>query len=239
MENKYDKYNWNEESYAIFVSDLKLLADENYKKFHSNLVPNIDNILGIRVPILRSIGKDISKGNWKDYFKICHDNYYEETMLQGFVLNNIKTELDEIIKYMDSFIVKIDNWATCDTFCSGMKIIKKNKDYFYPYILSLLSSKKDFSIRTGLVLLLAHYINDGYIDRIYNISNSVEQENYYVKMANAWLIASCFAKYREKTMIFLKNNHLDEWTHNKSIQKIIESKTTSDEEKIILRKLKR
>lgn len=239
MENKYDKYNWDEESYAIFVSDLKQLADEKYKKFQSNLVPTIDNILGIRVPILRGIGKDISKGSWKDYFKVCQDNYYEETMIQGFVLNNLKTDLDEMKKYMSSFIVKIDNWATCDTFCCGMKIVKKNKDYFYPYIQTLLSSKAEFSIRTGLVLLLAHYIDDEYIDRIFAISNAVEHENYYVKMANAWLIASCYAKYKDKAMIFLKNNYLDDWTHNKSIQKIIESKTTTAEEKIILKKLKK
>ena len=237
--NKYDKYTWNEESYAIFVSELKSLVDEKYKKFQSNLVPNIDNILGIRVPVLRSIGKDISKGDWKDFFKVCQDNYYEETMIQGFVLNNVNTDLDEIIKYMNRFVVKINNWATCDTFCSGMKIVKKNKEYFFPYIKTLLSSNEEYSIRTGLVLLLAHYINDEYLDRIFAISNAIKHENYYVKMANAWLIASCFSKYRDKTMNFINNNCLDYWTHNKSIQKIIESKTTIDEEKIILKKLKK
>ena len=237
--NKYDKYTWNEESYAIFVSDLKSLADEKYKKFQSNLVPNIDNILGIRVPMLRSIGKDISKGDWKDFFKVCQDNYYEEIMIQGFVLNNVNTDLDEIIKYMDRFVVKINNWAACDTFCSGMKIVKKNKEYFFPYINTLLSSNEEYSIRTGLVLLLAHYINDEYLDKIFAISNAIKHENYYVKMANAWLIASCFSKYRDKTMNFINNNCLDNWTHNKSIQKIIESKTTTDDEKIILKKLKK
>lgn len=237
--DKYDKYTWSEESYDSFVSDLKQLADENYKNFQSNLVPNIDNILGIRIPILRSIGKDISKGNWKDYFKVCQDNYYEETMLQGLVLNNVKADLEEIIEYMDKFIGKINNWATCDSFCCGMKIVKKNREFFYPYIQTLLSSEKEFSIRTGLILLLAHYIIDEYIDKIFAISNAVKHENYYVKMANAWLIASCFAKYREKTMNFLENNCLDDWTHNKSVQKIIESKTTTAEEKVILKKLKK
>ena len=239
MKNKYDKYNWNEESYAVFVSDLKLLADDGYKKFQSNLVPNIDNILGIRVPVLRSLAKDIAKGNWREFFKSCRDDFYEETMVQGFVLNNLQIELEELIEYMDRFIVKIDNWATCDTFCSGMKIIKKNREVFLPYIQTLVSSQHDFTIRTGLVLLLAHYIIDDYIDIIFNISNSIRHDSYYVKMANAWLVATCYAKYRDKTMSFLKNNCLDTWTHNKSIQKIFESKTTSQEDKIILKYLKR
>ncbi len=239
MDNSYIINKWNKEIYDDLVDDLIKLSDEKYKKFNSSLIPNIDKMLGIRVPMLRSIGKDISKGNYQEYFECCRDDYFEEIMLQGFVLNNIKADINDILKYMDKFIVKIDNWATCDTFCSGMKIIKKNKEAFYPYIQNLLSSKEPFTIRTGLILILSHYINDDYIDNIFQISNKVKNENYYVKMANAWLIATCYSKYRDKTLGFLHANQLDSWTFNKAIQKILESKTTAQEDKIELKKLKK
>lgn len=242
VKNNYEKYkncSWNKESYSSLVDCLKSSAEKEYRKFQSNLIPNIDNLLGIRIPVLRNIAKYISKGDWREYFKFCRDDYYEEIMLQGLVLNDIKTNFEEIFKYMDIFIAKIDNWAVCDTFCCGMKVVKKNREVFFPYIQALLLSDKEFYVRTGLILILAHYIDDDYIDKILEISDSVCQEAYYVRMANAWLIASCFSKYRDKIMNFIQNNHLDDWTHNKAIQKIIESKTTLSEEKEILKRLKR
>lgn len=239
MNKMFIKDRWTEDDYKELLNYLKSIADENYKKFNSNLIPNVDNLMGIRVPMLRDLSKSIAKGNWQEYLKVCKDDYFEETMLQGFVLNNLKIEVNMLMEYMDKFIIKIDNWATCDTFCSGMKIIKNNKEEFYPYIKKLVNSDKPFSIRTGLVMLLAHYIDDNYIDNIFDISNKVKMENYYVKMANAWLIATCYSKYEDKTKMFLYNNNLDDWTFNKAIQKILESKTTKPEEKIVLRQLKK
>lgn len=239
MNSTYIKKNWNNDDYNTLLDELLSIKDDKYRQFQANLVPNIDNIIGIRVPVLRNYGCDIAKGNWREFLSVCKDNYYEETMLQGFVLNNVKENIGELIKYMDKFIIKIDNWATCDTFCSGMKIIKKNKQAFYPYVLRLLSSKEEFTIRVGLVMLIAHYIDENYIDEIFNISNDIKSEAYYVKMANAWLVATCYSKYRDKTLLYLENSTLDDWTHNKSIQKILESKTTRKEDRSLLKSIHR
>lgn len=239
MQYCFTKERWNSNDYSKLIEYINKIGDEKYRQFNSSLVLNIKKSFGIRIPILRQIGKEIAKGNWREYFTVCSDDYFEETMLQGLVLNYVKTDIDEILSYMDNFIKKIDNWAVCDSFCSGMKIIKNNKQYFYNYILKILSSDKPFEIRVGLVLLLDFYVDEDYIEKIFSLSSSITNDNYYVKMANAWLISKCFDKFREKTKIFLNHNDLDNWTYNKAIQKIIESRTTTSEEKIILKSMKK
>lgn len=215
------------------------LADEKYRQFQSGLCPNIDSIIGVRLPTLRKLAEEIAKGDWQDYLRNSDDQYYEEVMLKGMVIGYIKTDMDEILKYITEFIPKIDNWAVCDSFCSGLKYTKNHKNRVWDFLQPYLFSDEEFHIRFGVVMLLNYYIEDRYIDKILDICNQIKHDGYYVKMAVAWAISVCYVKYDIKTMYFLEKNNLDDFTYNKAIQKIIESLQVDKKTKEMLKTMKR
>lgn len=215
------------------------LADEKYREFQKRLCPGKDNILGVRLPLLRNLAKQIAKSDWKVYMKEAKDEYYEEVMLQGLVIGYVKADIEEILNLAMDFIPKIDNWAVCDSFCTGLKFTKKNKERVLKYIKSYLSAEKEFEVRFGVVMLLEFYIEDSYIDKVLLLLDEVKHEGYYVKMAVAWAISICYIKFPEKTMKYLKNNSLDDFTYNKALQKITESLRVDREIKILIRSMKR
>lgn len=215
------------------------LADEKYKEFHSGLCPNTNNIVGVRVPVLRNYAKELAKGNFKNYLANAKDEYYEEVMLQGMVIGLAKMELEERLDNIKRFVPKIDNWAICDVFCAGLKFVNKNKEKVWKFLKQYLKSNKEFEIRFGVVMLLDFYITEDYIDRVIKILNEIKHEGYYVKMAVAWAISICYIKFPSKTMKLLQENELDDFTYNKALQKIIESYRVSEEDKKIIRAMKR
>lgn len=215
------------------------LADEEYKKFHSKLCPYNDNIIGVRLPLLRKLAKDLAKGNWREYIKSAQNEYYEEVMLQGIVLGYVKTDVEEILNYVTDFVPKIDNWAVCDSFCNGLKFTRRNKVRVFEFLQTYLKSKQEFEMRFGVVMLLDFYIEENYIDRVLELLDKSKHEGYYVKMAVAWAISICYVKFPEKTMKYLKNNSLDNFTYNKAIQKITESLRVDKETKVLIRSMKR
>lgn len=228
---------WNKDNYRQFISYLFELQDIKYRNFHSGLIVG-DNVIGIRTPILKDIAKKIAKGNYKDFLSLCSFKYYEELTLYGLIITNIKN-LEESISYSDIFKEKIDNWASCDLFCAGYKIVKKNKEYFWNYINSNIISNNLWIRRLSFVLLLDYYIEEEYLNDIFNLCDKYNTDDYYVEMAVAWLISICYIKYPKVTLGYIKNNKLNNFTHNKAIQKIRESYRVPKEDKEILNKLKR
>lgn len=198
-------------------SILEQLSEEKYRDFSMSLLPNVDNILGVRVPVLRKLAKRIYKSDWKMFIS-SDTQYYEEVMLQGFVI-----ALSENIELVENFIPKINNWGVCDSFCASLKFTKKNKEVMFKSIQKYLKSNEEFKLRFALVLLLDYFVEEEYIDRIFEILNKFHSDKYYAQMASAWLISVCCIKFPEKTEKFLKNTNIDDFTYNKSIQKIIES----------------
>lgn len=215
------------------------LADEKYREFQSGLCPGNDNIVGVRLPLLRKLAKQIAKGDWKTYMKEAENKYYEEVMLQGLVLGYVKADIEEILNFVTDFIPKIDNWAVCDSLCTGLKFTKTNRDRVLNYIKPYLSSEKEFEMRFAVVMLLNFYIDENYIDRVLLLLDGAKHEGYYVKMAVAWAISICYVKFPEKTMEYLKNNTLDDFTYNKALQKITESLRVGKETKTTIRSMKR
>lgn len=215
------------------------LADAEYREFQTKLCPGIPNIIGVRVPALRKLAKQIAKGDWQTYMKEAQDEYYEEIMLQGMVLGYTKADIDYILSYVDAFVPKIDNWATCDVFCSGLKITNLHMEDVWKYLQKYLKSTEEFELRYAVVMILSFYIQEDYIDRIFEITDGIKHDGYYVKMAVAWLISICYIKFPEKTMQYLKDNSLDDFTYNKALQKIIESLRVDKETKNNLRSMKR
>lgn len=232
---------WTNEKYINFITYLKSFADSKYRDFHSSLVPTAekDTFIGIRMPQLRFLAKEIAKGNPRDFLK-TPSHYYEERMLKGIVIGLIKPEsFDDFTSLCDSFVVNVDNWAICDGFCASLKQTKRYKSEFFEHIQKYLDSGDDWQIRVALVIMLDYYLDDEYIDRVLKRCDSVKCKAYYVSMAQAWLVATAVAKCREKTMKYLHQNSLDDVTFNKAIQKCVESFRIDDETKTYLRTIKR
>jgi 3-methyladenine DNA glycosylase AlkD len=227
--------------YKKIRQDLLNLADKKYKEFHSSLCPGTDNIIGVRVPVLRNYAKKLSKQeNFKDYISFNKTIYYEEVMLQGMLIGFIKnTDIKEILTTVKDFVPKIDNWAVCDIFCAGLKVVNKNKETVWNFIQKYLKSKKEFELRFALVMILDYFTDEKHINEVLNIFDNVKHDGYYVKMAIAWAISVAFVKFPETTMKYLKQNNLDDWTYNKGLQKICESLRVSKETKEKIKKMKR
>ena len=220
---------------------LKEYISYDYKLFHEKLCHTKYEILGIKIPILRKITKDLVKQyDYKDIINNLNFKYYEHVMIYGLIIANVKTTYDEKIDLINEYLPFIDNWAICDTFISELKFIKNYKEKFLEYILSLLYSYEEYYLRFGIVSLLDYYIDDEHIDKVLNKMLEIKSEHYYVNMAISWCISICLIKYFDKTITFLKQNknNFDKWTYNKALQKGIESLRISEEKKNLLRNLK-
>ena len=227
--------------YKKIRKDLLDLADKKYKEFHSSLCPGTDNIIGVRVPILRNYAKKLSKQeNIKEYIFFNKTKYYEEVMLQGMLIGLIKNiDIKEILTMLENFISKIDNWAVCDICCAGLKIVNKNKETVWTFIQKYLKSKKEFELRFAIVMILDYFIDEKHINEGLKIFDNIKHDGYYVKMAIAWAISVAFVKFPKITMTYLKNNNLDDWTYNKALQKICESLRVTKETKKAIKAMKR
>ncbi len=215
-------------------------AEENYREFSSGIIPDVHNILGVRLPALRKIAKEIYKnGNWQEFVNSAESEFMEETMLRGILIGLIKDKPGKILEYVKNFVPQITNWAVCDTFCNSLKFTQNNKELVWEFLKPYLKSKRDYDIRFGVVMLLSFFIEEDYLDEILNLLENIRHEGYYVKMGVAWAVSICYIKFPEKTLKFLKNCKLDDWTFNKSIQKIIESYRVDKPTKETLKKMKR
>ena len=215
------------------------LADIKFKEFNKKLSPKINNMIGIRIPILKKYAKEIIKQDYKKYLDNAVDDYYEETMLQGIVIGNAKMDLRETQYYLKKFIPKINDWAVCDVTVADLKITNKYKEEMWNFIQRYIKSDKEFEIRFAVVMILNYYIDEKYIKQVLEILNNIKHEDYYVKMAVAWAIAEAFIKYPKETWKLINNNNLDKFTYNKALQKIIESYRVDNETKSKIRAMKR
>lgn len=220
--------------------ELQALADNKYQEFHASLIPGANNILGVRIPQLRVMAKELAKKeNWRAFVDTADTEYYEETMLQGMIIGMAKMELEERLKYIAMFVPRINNWAVCDIFSGELKTaVKKGKETVWQFIQPYLKSPKEFEIRFGIVMLF-HFVDEEHIDSLLAYADSFDHEAYYARMAMAWMISICFVKFPKKTMEYLKRSKLDNWTYNKALQKTIESLRVDKDTKDILRNMKK
>lgn len=230
-----------ERELAELDMQLQEMADEKYREFHGKLIPGVDTIFyGVRVPALRKLAKQLVKGDWRGFVERTKDSdIYEMNMLCGMVTALAKCEFEEKLEYVKKFIPCINNWAVCDIVCGDMKDVKKNQKRMYEFIQPFLSSEEEYEVRFAVVILMQYFLTEEYIQDVLKIYDGIRHEGYYVKMAVAWGISLCFIKYRDITLRYLSSCNLDDFTYNKSIQKMIESFRVGDEDKQMLRKMKR
>lgn len=210
--------------------------DLKYREFTEKLIPGCSNIIGVRTPVLRDIAKKISKNNGIEFLESFVPEYHEEKLVYGFVISYVKTDISEKIRFLRKYIPYIDNWAVCDQI--SLKLKESEKEEYWNFICKYFDKPGEYEKRFAVVNLMK-FIEDDYIDSVLEKLENVQHEGYYLKMGVAWSVSMCFVKYPEKTTEFLKHSKLDDFTHNKSIQKITESFKVSDEMKKEIRKLKR
>lgn len=215
------------------------LAEPEYQKFATSLIPNADNVLGVRVPTVRKLAKELAKDNWQEYFKQNEDTYFEETMLQGLTIGFLKDDIETVLSEVRRFIPQIANWSVCDSFCGALKITKNHKERMWTFLMDYIKADKPYYVRFAVVMMLEYYIDEEHIEEILHLFEEVGNEDYYVKMAIAWAVSMCYVNQPDVTMHFLKNNKLDDFTYNKALQKICESLRPVREEKEIIKSMKR
>lgn len=230
---------WTSKEYDKLIVHLKEIGDEQYKNFHKNLVPGLNNMIGIQLPKLRVIAKKISMGNYTEYLGLARNDYYEETMIQGLVIGYVKLDYKNTLELIKYFLPNLNNWAICDSFCTKFKSVVENRSEFLVFLQECIKSEKEYYIRFAVVMFKVMYLDEEYIDTVLNILDNISHDGYYVKMAVAWTLCDCFIKFEDKTMNYFNSNKLDNFTYNKALQKIVESNRVDKETKEIIKKMKR
>lgn len=218
--------------------ELFALQDKGYKEFQSKLIPNISKseIIGVRTNLLRELAKRLIEQESINIF--LHDlphKYFDENQLHIFIVSEIK-DFNICILEAERFLPYVNNWATCDMF--SPKCFEKNKEQLLPYIYKWTDSSKEYSVRFAIGLLMKYFLAEDFKEGYLNKVVSIKREEYYIKMMQAWYIATALAKNYSQTISILQKSVLDKWTHNRSIQKAVESFRISDEQKTYLKSLK-
>lgn len=217
-------------------------SEEGYKKFSCKLNPTVDpdSVMGVRIPVLRALAKELAKGDFREYIQeLPEDCAFEERMIHGMILGYCKVSWEEWCQLVEGFVPHIKDWATCDSAAMTMKIIQKHPEEGWTFLQQFLSDKGEYARRFGAVMLLANFIREDYADRVLAAYEEMDREPYYVMMAVAWGVSHCYTAFPQKTEQFLKKESLDVKTHNKAIQKIRESYRVDREDKDRLKEMKR
>ena len=226
------------------------LQDKKYRDMQIKIIPTVnpDTIIGVRTPDLRRLAKELLKGDYKSFIEDLPHKYFDENQLHAFIISGIK-DYDECLDCFNKFLPYIDNWATCDQL--SPKCFKKHKDKLLKYISKWMKSKKAYAVRFAIEMLMSYFLDD-YFDKKYNdmVSNvkfkskykdidlKLDSNKYYVEMMIAWYFATALAKQYKDSLPYIKNKKLIPWTHNKTIQKAVESFRVTEQHKKELRSLK-
>lgn len=202
--------------------------DEAYRQMQVRLLPNIapDTIIGVRTPVLRGIAKEME--DRYHFLKALPHSCFEENQIHCFLLEREK-DFGFVILEIERFLPYVDNWATCDQL--RPQCFRKNRKTLLPYIRKWIASDEPFTIRFGIGMLMVHFLDDGYDKTLLELPASVDSEEYYVRMMIAWFFATALAKQYADALPYITTHRLDKWTHNKTIQKAIESDRVTPEHK--------
>ena len=214
------------------------MQDTGYRDFHARLIPTVEKekIIVIRTPILRKFAKEFGKTEESELFlKVLPHQYYEENNLHGLLIEQIR-DYDKCLEELERFLPFIDNWATCDLL--ALHMMKKHRDIFIREVFRWIESDQPYTIRFGISMLMRHYLDEEFKTEYPEKVAAIRSEEYYVNMMRAWYFDTALAKQYENVLPFLEKRQMDVWTHNKTIQKAIESYRITSEQKEYLRTLR-
>ncbi len=229
----------NDELCARIRQELYALQDLKYRDFNSSLIPNIEKrtIIGVRVPEVRKLAKKLfAEIDCFRYFNILPHGYFEENLLHAFMIEKIN-DFDICIKAAEDFLPYIDNWAVCDSFFPP--VFKKQKEKLLPRIPRLIKSGHTYTVRYAIEILMRLFLDESFKAEYLETVSSVVSEDYYVNMMRAWYFATALAKQYESAIVYIKENRLDDWTHNMTIKKAVESRRINAETKSYLKTFRR
>lgn len=214
------------------------LADVKYGDFQKKLMPTVprEKIIGVRTPELRKLARELSGTAEAEAFILAlpHE-FYDENNLHGFLISRIR-DFDTCVAAVDAFLPYVDNWATCDLMSPA--VFKRNTERLLPNILRWTASGETYTVRFGLEMLMSFYLDGEFKPEYLDVAASVRSSEYYVNMMIAWFFATALAKQYLTALPYIEERRLDAWTHNKAIQKAIESYRITDEQKAYLRTLR-
>ena len=227
------------------TSSLFKMQDKKYRDFQAKLIPGktADNMIGVRTPDLRAYAKelcnlksDVTPSMIENFLSSVPHEYFDEYQLHSFIICEQK-DFKTCIELTEKFLPFVDNWATCDQL--SPKVFKKHHAELLPYIKRWLKSRHAFTVRFGLENLMQHFLDEDFKIQYMKKVAAIRSQEYYINMMVAWYFATALAKQYDAALGFIKENKLEEWTHNKAIQKAIESYRITAEQKDYLRTLKR
>ena len=220
------------------IDELFRLQDTEYRDFQRKLIPTAppDSMIGVRTPELRQLAGQLK--DRPDIGEFLHDlphKYFDENQLHAFIISGMK-DFDACIGEVSRFLPYVDNWATCDQM--SPKVFRKHRPELLAFIREWMASGETFTVRFGIGMLMQHYLDEDFNAAYPELVAGIRSEEYYINMMRAWYFATALAKQYEAAIPFLENRRLDDWTHNRAIQKAIESYRITPEQKVYLKSLK-
>ena len=223
---------------AQIQKELFAMQDRKYRDFQAKLLPTIepDSVIGVRTPALRKYAKELMKENEvQPFLEALPHQYFDENQLHAFLLSSVK-DFDLCIAEVRRFLPYVDNWATCDQM--SPKVFQKHREELLPSIREWIASGETYTVRFGIGMLMQHFLEEAY-DPVYpEMVTAVRSEEYYVNMMIAWYFATALAKQYASILPYIEERRLEPWTHNKAIQKAVESYRITPEQKTYLKTLK-
>ncbi len=220
------------------ISELFSKQDIKYRDFQVKLIPHktVEEMIGVRTPELRKYAKELLKReDIGSFLAILPHEYFDEYQLHAFIISGIK-DYDKCMEEVNRFLPYVDNWATCDQL--SPKVFKKNRSDLLKQIKKWLKSKETYTVRFGIGMLMEHFLNEDFDIKYPEMVAKLRSEEYYINMMIAWYFATALAKQYDAVLPFIEEKRLDKWTHNKAIQKSVESYRITPEQKEYLKTLK-
>lgn len=220
-------------------TQLQELSEESYRRFAASLIPGCNNMMGVPIPQIRKLAKQMAKQAPLSYLRQAQEVYFEETMLKALIIGNLRTDIETVLEQAALLIPKITNWSVCDSFCSELKITRQYPQQVWQFLQPYWRSEKTYEIRFAVVMMLDYFIDEAHLRQLFGIFDQIHHPDHYVKMAVAWAISQCYPQFPEETMVYLRENRLDHETYNRALQKIRESRRVDSDTKAKLKSMKR
>lgn len=217
---------------------LVAMSDPAYRQFNASLLPGVTDLIGVRLPQLRALAREIARGDaWRELLRDGDIRYFEERMVRGLVIGYVRCPVEERLAWVRAFVPTIDNWAVCDTFCRRLR--RDEREPVWRMIQPLFESPREFEVRFAAVTALGNFVDEDHHDELLGLLDAVRCEAYYARMGVAWAVSVCYVKFPERTEAWLDRCRLDDWTFNRSLQKIVESWRVEKADKQRIRAMKR
>ncbi len=219
-------------------SRLMEMSEETYRDFSAALTPGAEEMLGVRVPKLRALAREIAAESDAYFAEPC-GALYEEIMLRGMVIGCMTCTTAQRMQRIREFVPLISNWAVCDTFCTSLREAKTQPQAYWDFIGPYLCSEREFEVRFGVVMLLTYFARDEWLPRTLERLAQVSHPGYYAKMAVAWAVSVCYVCDSEQTWDWMQHAQLDAGTERMTIRKILDSRRVVGEDRTRIRQLRK